>query len=160
MVVQLPFSEWLANGAEVSLCQLPLRLDQLERRHGLRFEPKEPQLPFTRHAVIAVDGQTFLLTVVPEGDSTQSLAEVVARGDIRDLVRALASICEAFGVSRETLPWVTDDLSSRPWVLYRLDDNGNRFLMSYFRDKALAEQLAQRYAERGHKQSYYVEKAP
>lgn len=45
------------------------------------------------------------------------------------------------------------------WALWRLDDNGNRFLMAVFADRARAEAAALAYAGRGHKQTYYVEAA-
>lgn len=49
--------------------------------------------------------------------------------------------------------------SSLRWALWRLDDNGNRFLMACFADRGRAEAAARAYAGRGHKQTYYVEPA-
>ena len=44
-------------------------------------------------------------------------------------------------------------------LLCRLDDNGNRVPMWYFREREAAESIARDYAARGHKQLYYVENA-
>ncbi len=51
------------------------------------------------------------------------------------------------------------EASSARWALWRLDDNGNRFLMACFADRGRAEAAARAYAGRGHKQTYYVEPA-
>ena len=45
------------------------------------------------------------------------------------------------------------------WALWRLDDNGNRFLMETFDSRARAEAAARDYTARGHKQTYWVEAA-
>ena len=44
------------------------------------------------------------------------------------------------------------------WVLWRLDDNGNRFAMAEFDSRERAEAAAREYAARGHKQAYWVER--
>lgn len=43
------------------------------------------------------------------------------------------------------------------WCLWRLDDNGNRFLVRRFADRTEAEAVAAAYEARGHKQRYFVE---
>ena len=43
------------------------------------------------------------------------------------------------------------------WVLWRLDDNGNRFAMAEFDSRERAEAAAREYTARGHKQIYWVE---
>ncbi|MCA9719512.1 MAG: hypothetical protein H6713_38340 [Myxococcales bacterium] len=45
------------------------------------------------------------------------------------------------------------------WTLWRQDDNGNRFRMRRYRCRALAEREAEAYEARGHKQTYWVERA-
>ena len=46
----------------------------------------------------------------------------------------------------------------KPWVLKRLDDNGNVYEMARFKEKEEAERKRDEFAERQHKQTYYVEK--
>ncbi len=45
------------------------------------------------------------------------------------------------------------------WILFRQDDNGNRYEMARFPSREAAETAAARYQARGHKQLYYVESA-
>jgi hypothetical protein len=48
-------------------------------------------------------------------------------------------------------------MSPQRWALWRLDDNGNRFLMESFDSRERAESAARDYTARGHKQAYWVE---
>lgn len=45
------------------------------------------------------------------------------------------------------------------WALWRLDDNGNRFLVAVFACRDEAEAAARAFAVHGHKQTYWVEAA-
>ncbi|APR02921.1 hypothetical protein Tchl_0045 [Thauera chlorobenzoica] len=45
------------------------------------------------------------------------------------------------------------------WVLWRLDDNGNRFVVAAFARRDEAEAAARAFAAHGHKQTYWVETA-
>jgi hypothetical protein len=47
--------------------------------------------------------------------------------------------------------------TAESWRLFRLDDNGNRFLVARFAKRADAEAEARLYEARGHKQVYCVE---
>ncbi|WP_203901757.1 hypothetical protein [Virgisporangium aliadipatigenens] len=42
------------------------------------------------------------------------------------------------------------------WIVWRQDDNGNRFEVRRFDDRAAAEALAAEMEARGHKQIYWV----
>ena len=42
------------------------------------------------------------------------------------------------------------------WVLWREDDNGNRVEIDRYRSYAKAEQDERIYADRGHRQSYWI----
>ena len=48
----------------------------------------------------------------------------------------------------------------KPWVLKRMDDNGNTFDMDRFETKEKAELERRIFESRGHKQTYFVEKRP
>jgi len=52
-----------------------------------------------------------------------------------------------------------DKRSPQRWALWRLDDNGNRFLMEVFDTRERADAAAHDYTARGHKQAYWVEAA-
>ncbi len=45
------------------------------------------------------------------------------------------------------------------WALWRLDDNGNRFVVAVFANRDEAEATARAFEAHGHKQSYWVEAA-
>lgn len=45
------------------------------------------------------------------------------------------------------------------WALWRLDDNGNRFVVAVFAHRDEAEAAACAFEAHGHKQSYWVEVA-
>ena len=44
--------------------------------------------------------------------------------------------------------------------VFRLDDDGNKVPMWYFRERGVAEAVARRYEQLGHKQLYVVDDAP
>lgn len=43
------------------------------------------------------------------------------------------------------------------WVLWRLDDNHNRFVVAVFTRRDAAEAAARAFEAHGHKQAYWVE---
>jgi hypothetical protein len=159
LVEQLHFDEWVANGAEHPLCQLPISVIEAAERYQLQFEKLEGQPGLSCYCVVAVGGEVFLLSGVDSATSPARFVGVAARGDVRDLSAAIDALCGVFGLEREELRWSAQDLSARPWALYCRDDKGGRFLVSYFRDRELAQALAQRYtsAGAGQRQIYYVE---
>ena len=154
---QPAFEEWVANGAEHPLCQLPITVVEAAERCNLTFEKREQQSGLSSYCVVSINGEIFLLSGVNSPASPARFVGVAARGDVKDLSKAIDAVCAAFGVDRAELPWSAQDLSPRPWALYCMDDTGTRSLISYFRDRELAQALAQRYTSAGNKQIYYVE---
>jgi len=161
MLRQLSLRDWVENGSEVPLCQLPFSVDDVERMSSIRFNPLEPQLPDYSHAVVSIDGHVFMLAGARDAfaGSVHSFVSVYARGDVREPATLVERVCSEFTTSREDLKWLSDDLYPRRWLLWRLDDNGNREPMWYFKDLEFAEHVAKRYTDHGHKQLYYVEPA-
>jgi hypothetical protein len=161
MLRQLAPNEWIENGSEVPLCQLPLSVADVEHMRPVRFAPLEPQLPDYSHAVVSIDGQVYLLAGAREAlhDSVHSFVSVYSRGDVRDPSTLVEHVCAEFGISRQDLKWLSSDLSPRAWLLWRLDDNGNQEPMWYFKEARFAEAVAKFYTDRGHKQLYFVESA-
>lgn len=157
MFHQLPLNEWVQNGSESPICQLPFTIKQVEQAHGLSFTQCKPQMPEQWHAVVEIEGHVFLLHAARDALAPQSLITVIARGDIRDPAPLLGRVCSAFAILADELPWTSHELSPRQWALWRLDDNGNRTVMWYFPEFGPAESTAQRYMERGHKQLCYVQ---
>ncbi|MGW4462137.1 hypothetical protein [Micromonospora sp. NPDC004704] len=51
---------------------------------------------------------------------------------------------------------VAATLSEGPWVVWRQDDNGNRFEVARRESRADADALAELMERRGHKQTYWV----
>lgn len=151
MMILLPDSEWHANGSEELLCRLPFGVAEVEARFGIRFTALAQGAP--RHAVVQLDGDVLRLEVrAPDGRVMVSV-----RGDVQAPGHCLPVVCAALGIEAAQLPWVSDDLPAKPWLLTRLDDNGNRVAMWYFRERETAEAVARDYAARGHKQTYEVE---
>lgn len=150
-MITWPDSEWHANGSETQLCRLPLGVAEVEARLGIRFTASAQGAP--RLAVVQLDGDVLRL----EALSSDEQVMVSVRGDVQTPGRCLPVLCAALGIQAAQLPWVSDDLSAKPWLLTRLDDNGNRVAMWYFRERETAEAVARDYAARGHKQTYEVE---
>lgn len=144
---RLPDSEWSANGSEAPLCRLPLGLAEVARRLGLAPPPAAAQ-------IVQLEGYVLRLQAQP----SSGLVEVWVRGDVQTPGRCLPSLCAALGLREEQLPWVADELGPKPWLLVRVDDNGNRAPMWYFSEREQAEVVARDYAARGHKQTYEVER--
>lgn len=145
---RLPDSEWCANGSEAPLCRLPLGLAEVEQRLGLAPLPTAAQL------IMQLEGYVLRLQAQP----SSGLVQAWVRGDVQTPGRCLPVLCAALGLGEEQLPWVAEELGPKPWLLLRLDDNGNRVPMWYFREREQAEAVARDYAARGHKQTYEVER--
>jgi|GEM_PF-958143 len=158
---QIPLHNWREDRGEVWLCTFPYEPASFGSRVGVRFSRELDQLGETDIAVGSVGGNVVLFHARPQGAGPPESAfvTVAARGDVRDLEGLITRLCEVVGIAREGLIWIQPDLSPRPWALYRLDDNGNRFLMSLFRERDVAEHVANVYENRGHKQTYSVEPA-
>lgn len=45
------------------------------------------------------------------------------------------------------------------WTVWRVDDNGSRFLVERFASEAEARACAERFEARAHKQHYWVERS-
>lgn len=153
MIKCLPDSEWYPNGSESVLCQLPFTLDEVEIKLGIAFTRSQVHHQESAHLVLQLEGYVLRLEAQPPDGPVR----VSVRGDVQEPGRCLPIVCEALGIKVAQLPWVSADLQARPWGLCRLDDNGNRVAMWYFREREVAESVARDYAARGHKQTYYVE---
>jgi hypothetical protein len=54
-------------------------------------------------------------------------------------------------------PQPSDRSTTEMWAVWRIDDTGNTFLVRNRLSLAEAEQLADEFTARGHKQMYWVE---
>lgn len=159
MLRALPDNEWYQNGSESVLCQLPFTAEQVEAAFGVAFARPQDRVREPARLVVQIEGCVFLLNARQDAKPPQSLVVVSVRGDLQDPKRCLPVVCAAFGVREDELPWLSDALQPKPWALYRLDDNGNKVAMWYFRERQVAEGVAQHYEQLGHKQLYTVEQA-
>ncbi len=148
MIVALSDHEWCANGSEAPLCLLPLSLGATAQQLGLAMAESWTPL------VLQLEGDVLRLQEQP----SSGLVQVWVRGDVPAPGLCLPRLCAALGLGEEQLPWVSDQLGPKPWLLVRLDDNGNRLPMWYFREREAAEAVARDYAARGHRQTYEVER--
>jgi hypothetical protein len=160
-VRQVRYDEWREDRAEVWLCTFPLKPIAFAERLNLTFSRELDQLGEIDVAVASIDGSVVLFQARTShaGPPDTEFVSAAARGDVQHLERLLQNLCNVSGVSRNDLLWVESDLGPRPWALLRLDDNGNLFLMSLFRDRNIAEQMAVAYERKEHKQTYIVEAA-
>jgi hypothetical protein len=156
-LLQIPNENWRADGA-IALCTLPFLPKAVSELTGVQFQRTIDQLGYVDVATVSLDGDVLWFEGRPEGfvSGESVFVTVSARGDVRDLDRALQNILCSVSLADNQLLWKQPDMSRREWILFRLDDNGNRFVMSYFRDKGFAERLAALYESKGHKQTYYV----
>ncbi|MFD5285137.1 hypothetical protein [Streptomyces rubrogriseus] len=53
---------------------------------------------------------------------------------------------------------MTDSTVTLPWLVFRQDDNGNRYRVGRYATRAEAQDIADTLDGRGHKQLYWVEK--
>jgi hypothetical protein len=148
MTRRLDDGEWIANGSEEALCLLPLSLAEVGRRLGWGAAPTAGQ------AVLQLEGDVLRL----QEQASSGRVQVWVRGDVQAPGRCLLPLCAVLRLRQEALPWVAEELGPKPWLLIRLDDNGNRAPMWYFRERGRAEAVANDYAARGHRQSYEVER--
>jgi len=158
---QVPLSEWRYDNAEVALCTLPVDPAAFSTETGLLFSRVRDERGWEDAAVATIDGDTVQFHARSNDAAAAEqprFVSVTARGDVRDLSALLKHVLQIASVTPAHLLWCQPDLAPREWALFRLDDNGNRFLMSYFRDRERAEQLAKHYENLGHKQTYYVER--
>lgn len=154
MILSLPDSAWYSNGSESLLCRLPFTAEEVEAKLGLAFTRTEAPPSESAHLVLQLEG--YVLRLEAQSPAAKVMASV--RGDVREPGHCLPILCAALSLQPRQLPWVSDTLQARPWRLCRLDDNGNRLAMWYFREREVAEAVARDYTARGHKQTYYVER--
>jgi hypothetical protein len=133
---------------------LPFTAEEVEAKLGLPFAWMDAQHSESAHVVLQLEGYVLRL----EAQSHAANVMVSVRGDLQEPGRCLPILCAALGLQPKQLPWLSDTLQARPWRLCRLDDNGNRLAMWYFREREVAEAVARDYTARGHKQTYYVER--
>lgn len=53
---------------------------------------------------------------------------------------------------------MNDGTVTLPWLVFRQDDNGNRYRVGRYATRAEAQRIADTLDGRGHKQLYWVEK--
>lgn len=152
MITCLSDEEWYPNGSESLLCQLPWGMEAVQARLGIEFMPPSAQCKEFAHAVLQVEGCVLRLAA----PSPEDRVMVSVRGDVQAPGRCLPAVCAALGLQPQQLPWVSAELGPKPWLLTRLDDNGNRVSMWYFRERETAEAVARDYTARGHRQMYDV----
>jgi hypothetical protein len=130
---------------------------------GIVFSRERDELGLVDLAVATIDGDTVLFVARAKEDQQphrpSELINVTARGDVRTVPSLLERVLQIASIDPGQLLWCNSDLEAREWALFRLDDNNNRFLMSYFGSRERAELVAQHYETLGHKQTYYVERA-
>jgi hypothetical protein len=157
MMRQIPLEAWTNLGPDLPVCVLPVLASEAKLRFGLDFDVIDPQLLGRGLALIDVDGSRFLLSTCESAVIEHPRrVEVWVDSSWPDPAKAVSIVCAAFGVSAAALPWIAPGLHPRRWVLERLDDNSNRFVMGYFDSLERATRAMERFRARGHKQLYDV----
>ena len=64
------------------------------------------------------------------------------------------------GIMNRPEPQPLDPRPEDRWTVYRIDDNGNTFVVRDHLSQEEAERLVAEYESRGHKQMYWAERGP
>src|SRR5690242_21200900 len=117
----------------------------------------QPFLEAFRLPLNPEDVDEILYAVLHHGRSTappeQILAEVEAQ--VRDHVDRIERTWEALALMARS-PGEGQSVQEPAWVLWRQDDNGNRFEVGRFSLREQADRAAAEYEARRHKQTYWV----
>jgi hypothetical protein len=160
-VAPLDESAWRDADAPVAICVLPFTPEQFSARHGVQFTdcPVEG-LGLSRSAFARIGGVPCLLQAYPETSGEARFLTVWIRSDQGDSAHALEEVLSGLGLDTTALRWRAEDLGPPRWTLHRLDDNGSEVEMQRFLSRESAERARERYAGKGHKQTYSVRPAP
>lgn len=159
-VIRVDNARWHETVAAIPVCVLPWRADEFAAKWQLTLEEfEEPGLGRVRGAVLALGNCVCLAQAHPHGPDAAQRVSISVAGTSPDTRLDLIEILTAMALSEADLPWVSPVLGPARWLLYRLDDNGNEFLIERYQQPEAAERIRAQYEAKGHKQLYFVRSA-
>ncbi len=159
--------DWQPICEPVHLCTLPFSRDELAVRFGLTFESSEVRgLGQVAATVVCLNDTALLFSSASATQMESHSTPSEVGGKISVMVQAQAvgwsaiidALCDELGIARVALVWEQQELVPGTWQLLRQDDNGNTFEMFRFPDEMRATQAREVYKQRGHKQTYFVQR--
>lgn len=99
-----------------------------------------------------------MLRAYPQGSEETRSAIIYIRSIESDSQLAIDEVLQTFEITSRELVWCVEYLGPAPWVLTRLDDNGNEFEIQRFLLEQSAQWIKLQYEKKGHKQAYFVRK--
>ncbi len=143
---------------QLPLLELPFSIEEVQQKLSITLDryPVDGLGEFLG-AAFKLDTQYLLINGPIEYAGTNAIVEML--GNEPKPKTLLTNLCNVFDLDKDDLPWVTELLSSPAFIVLRLDDNGNEVEMQRFHREGTASYYAQKYEERGHKQTYTVKKA-
>lgn len=156
-VIRVDNSRWHETVAAIPVCVLPWNADEFAAKWQLTLDEfEEPGLGWVRTAVLQIGHCICLAEAHLQGPDQARRVSISVAGTSPDTRLDLFEILRAMELSEADLPWVRPLLGPARWLLYRLDDNGNEFLIERYQQPEAAETIRAQYEAKGHKQLYFV----
>lgn len=158
---QIPESSWGEIAYPVAICILPQTHEEFAKKWGIAFTAFDDDgLGVCHFSVLELEGTKYWANAHPQGPPEAQLLTLKVLSTTPDSRIALVSLLQALSLQEQQLPWINPDLGPADWKLFRLDDNGNDFLMESFLTEFSANWVRRKYEAKGHKQLYFVRHMP
>lgn len=150
-------SLWHERVPAVPVCVLPWTSDEFAAKWNIAFDEfADDGLGLCRTAVVRLGPCLCLAQAHPSGPGDAAWVSLSVPGTSPDTQRDLSDLLQALAITQSRLRWVSPLLGPAPWSLYRLDDNGNEFLIERHQRREWADRVRDEYEAKGHKQLYFV----
>ena len=159
-IFQIRKEDWCEVADPQYIATLPFSHDKLEKIIGFKFFVyDEVNLGKTFGVYAQIEDVQYLFTAQPDELEEQSeLVSVQIPSIQNDSLIALNKLLKVLNIEMANLVWKNESLGPCRWVLYRLDDNNNRFEVKRFLNDQSADWVKRKYEQKGHKQIYEVQK--
>ena len=141
---------------------LPYGADEMVERFQIHFGSDEYDGWLVKMAVGSFDDEDCFLLFTRYTSPDESSDVIVQCSSLTPLQKQ-ADIVEyvlfELKLKPKDLRWIRSDLKLHQWLLCRMDDNNNEFVIDAFDAQVEAEARKEMYERRGHKQMYWVRKA-
>lgn len=159
-IQQVKREDWDDDADPVYLAVLPFRTDELVSELNLEFfEYEDDGLGLAQSCIIQIENIKYWLCAHPQGPEISQHINVHVRSYEPNTDTARLKLLNELNIEKKSLMHCQDQLGAASWILYRIDDNGNKFEMNRFHQKNSANWFCDKYEAKGHKQKYFVSKA-
>jgi hypothetical protein len=152
---QIEESQWDEIAAPEPICELPMKVKQISKAHGLEFFSYEDEEAGTIKAAVVIidDCKYWLFCPANQGEIGVCVNVRSFQANSR---QALDKLLKQLNLQESQLPWVNEFLGPAQWVLTRLDDNDNEVEMNRFLNEESARFVRDDLEERDPKLDYYL----